>query len=1222
MNFMTTMLAGITIGALAVGAFAADPVDGTRSATSSRETLSLDRGWRFHFGDIPHTSFQANNDEAEGGGKGASAWGAASPRYNDKSWRELNLPHDFVLEQPLDPKANRAQGYRPRGIAWYRRELKLDPSDRGRHLELQFDGVATHCTVWFNGTPVHRNWNGYTSFSIDITSMARFGDETNTIAVRVDAGSMEGWWYEGGGIYRHTWLVKRDPVHIVTDGVYANPVKGADGQWRIPLEATLENSGRASATATVQVRVIDPKGNEIATAQAPATIDPWQKTTVKLSIPIDSPQLWSIDQPTLYTVTTRVTGEGKVDEVATKCGFRTICFDVSRGFLLNDQRLVIQGVCNHQDHAGVGVAVPDALLEFRLRKVKEMGANAIRSAHNPPSKELLDLCDRMGILFVDENRHFNAAAEYLAQLEWLVRRDRNHPSVILWSLFNEENALQGTEQGREMTRRMVAVVKNLDATRPVTAAMNRGQLAGDKPNPNSAAHELDVIGINYQVDKYASIRAAYPDKPIISTEDTSQVMTRGAFVTDWDKLVLASYDDKYPGWSDSNRSAWQAIAKQPSFAGGFIWTGFDYRGEPSPFGWPAVSSYFGCMDLCGFPKTAYFIRQAMWIHDRPVLTLVPHWNWAGKEGQPIRVMAVTNADRVELSLNGSLIEEKPVTKFDMVQWSVPYKPGRLEAVAKKDGKEVARFAVETTGKPAVVRLTPDRTTIGADGADVAVFTVAALDSEGRVVPTAQNKINFELQGAGRIIGVGNGDPTCHEPDTFVPTARVIPFGQWRWRPTAFSPDAQEATPELADDFDDSAWQQLGSKQMPMTENSTAVFRTRATLTQEDLAAGEIYACFGTIDDHGWIAINGHRVGESRFAQAPVIDISKHVRVGENVIAVAVKNEPGPGGVQADGKLVVWTRPKGWSRSLFNGLAQVIVQSTQEPGKFTLTARGDGLAPGTVAVQTESPRVRAGGADAEERAVFPVPPADIDAKRDGIPHGRLETVEYDSKTVGMRRKMLVYLPPGYSADRKYPVLYLLHGLGGTEHEWTGYCHADMILDNLIAEKKAVPMIVVMPNGRAQKDDRVPENIFTAAPSFAVFERDLLDDVIPAIEARYSVRADRGHRAIAGLSMGGGQALNFGLGHPDVFAWVGGFSSAPNTKQPAELVLNRASPARHSLIWLSCGSQDGLLHVSQRTHDHLKKHDIPHVWHVDHHGHDADEWRPNFYLFAQRLFISQP
>ncbi len=748
-----------SIGMVTLGFAAPGP-----EISRGREVLSLDQGWRFHLGDIAPTTFRPNGDEAQGGGKGGGAWGAASPAYDDASWRVLDLPHDWVVEQPFDPNAVRNQGYRPRGIAWYRRQFRLDPTARGRHLEVQLDGVSTHCSVWFNGSPVYQSQNGYRSFSIDISSMAQYGDTLNTLAVRVDAEAMEGWWYEGGGIYRHTWLVERSPLHIVTDGVYANPVRSAGGLWKIPVEALIENAESSTSNALVEVALSDPQGRIVAHGSSRTMIEAWQRVAAKLSLSVASPQLWSIQHPNLYTVFTKVSGGGKSDSTSTKCGFRTIRFDAKNGFLLNDRRVELQGACCHQDHAGVGVAMPDSLLEFRLRKLKQMGANAYRCAHNPPSKELLDYCDQMGILVMDENRHFNTSAEVLGDLEWLVRRDRNHPSVILWSLFNEENALQGTEQGQQMVRRMMGVVKSLDRTRPVTGAQNGGQLAGSQPNMHNAATELDVVGINYQVDLYKAIRAAYPDKPIISTEDTSQVMTRGAFATDWGKLALASYDDKFPGWTSENRADWAAIAHESSFGGGFIWTGFDYRGEPSPFAWPAVSSYFGCMDLCGFPKTAFFIRQALWVHDRPVLTLVPHWNWAGKEGEVIRVMALSNTDTVALYLNDKLIGEKPVDPVRMVEWQVKYAPGRLMAVGKKKGVEVVRFAVETTGEPVALRLTADRPNLGGDGADAQPITVEAIDAEGRPVPTTNVEVEFEIEGPGTIIGVGNGDPTSHEPE--------------------------------------------------------------------------------------------------------------------------------------------------------------------------------------------------------------------------------------------------------------------------------------------------------------------------------------------------------------------------------------------------------------------------------------------------------------------------
>jgi beta-galactosidase len=768
LGFLTLCLAAMNP---AVGAQSA----GAASAASLRQTLSLDEGWRFHLGDIARDSFAGGQgvnlyepDITYHGAKAGSAWGAAARGYDDKNWKLVDLPHDWVVEQPFDAKALKQQGYRPRGIAWYRRTFKLPASDRGKNIELQFDGVATHCTVYVNGSEVHHNWSGYASFQIDITPMARYGDDAiNTIAVRVDAEDTEGWWYEGGGIYRHTWLVKRSPVHIATDGVYANPVKAANGGWVVPAEVTLANTGLDAASASVDVGVFDAAGRRVAGARsAPVRIVPQGDAVAKVAVPVAAPQLWSVDKPHLYTVrTTVLQGAKPADAVDTTVGFRTIRFDTRKGFFLNDQPLKLQGTANHQDHAGVGVAVPDSIWDFRVRKLKEMGSNAYRTAHNPPAKELLDAADRQGMLVMDETRHFNASPEYLKQLQWLVRRDRNHPSVILWSLFNEEG-LEVNEEGMEIARVMNAVVKQLDTTRPTTGAQNKGQLGPDgKVNPKNAAQSLDVVGINYQTDDYDRIRAVYPDKPIVSTEDTSQVMTRGEYTTDWSKVV-ASYDDVYPGWAATSnaRNSWQAISRQTSFAGGFSWTGFAYRGEPTPYGWPSASSHFGALDLCGFPKTEFYVRQALWVKDKPVLTLVPHWNWPGKNGQNIKVLTPTNGDTVALFLNGQLVGEKKADPFQMVEWQVPYAPGRLEAVAKKDGREVARFAVETTGEPVALRLTPDRKALAGDGRDAVPVTVEAIDAQGRPVPTANLPVALELSGPGANIGVGNGDPNSHEPE--------------------------------------------------------------------------------------------------------------------------------------------------------------------------------------------------------------------------------------------------------------------------------------------------------------------------------------------------------------------------------------------------------------------------------------------------------------------------
>ena len=724
----------------------------------ARERLTLDYGWLFHLGDIPFPVIKGQGPSYENA-KAGRAWGAAAPECDDSEWRTLDLPHDWAVEGPFDPNENPTQGYRPRGIGWYRRHFKLDKSDQGKHFELQFDGVATQCVVWVNGILAHRNWCGYNSFNIDITPFAKFGDDVNTIAVRVDANPMEGWWYEGAGIYRHTWLVKRSPVHVVTDGIFANPIRNADGSWTVPIEATLGNFDTTAVEVDVEATLIDPTGSVVHRASATVTVNPLEESTVRIEIPVDSPQLWSVDEPALYKVRTTVRRDGQeVDQVVTRCGFRTIRFDPDQGFFLNDQPLKLKGVCNHQDHAGVGVAVPDSLWEYRIRRLKEMGANAYRCAHHPPSAEFLDACDRLGLLVMDENRNFNTTPEYMRLLEWLVRRDRNHPSVILWSVFNEE-PMQGTQQGYEMVRRMATAVKQLDRTRPVTAAQSNSMF-----NRFNASQAADVAGFNYQHEAYDQYHVANPTKPIISSEDTSAVMTRGEYSTDRNRAVLNSYDTEFQPWGTTHRNAWKAIAERPFVAGSFVWTGFDYHGEPQPLEWPATGSSFGCLDLCGFPKSAYYIRQALWIDDRPILQLLPHWNWPGRDGEPIHVMALTNAETVELVLNGKPIGEKSVDKYEMVSWDVPYEPGKLEAIAKDNGREVARFAVETTGPPVALQLLADRPSLAGDGCDAQPITVQAVDAHGRPVPTANLPVHFDLTGPGAIIGLGNGDPTCHEPE--------------------------------------------------------------------------------------------------------------------------------------------------------------------------------------------------------------------------------------------------------------------------------------------------------------------------------------------------------------------------------------------------------------------------------------------------------------------------
>ncbi|USI72739.1 beta-galactosidase GalA [Sphingomonas morindae] len=728
--------------------------------------VRLEQGWRFHQGDVadpPLPSLNAIYLSVKAG----NAQGAAGMVFDDSDWPVVRLPHDWAAAQPFVKTANIAQGYRPRGIGWYRRTLTLDPADRGKRIELQFEGAATLATVWINGNVVAHSWSGYSAIVIDMTPFARFGDEENVIAVRVDADASEGWWYEGAGLYRHVWLVRRAAVSIATDGVHCDPRRAADGGWQVPVTVRLDNVLEAPAAVAVLARLRAPDGRILAEGQAGARATPLDRAEARLVLtPGEAVQPWSVEAPTLYTVETELRRDGvTLDTRRIAIGFRTIRFDPAHGLLLNDRPVKIKGVCLHQDHAGVGVAVPDALLRWRLERLKEMGCNAIRCTHALPAAELLHLADRMGFLVMDENRRFNPAPDYLVQLEALVRRDRNHPSVILWSVFNEE-PMQGSPAGVEMVRRMVHAVRALDDSRPVTAAMN-----GAFFDPVNVSSAVDVTGFNYYQADYDRFHALHPDRPITSSEDTSAFETRGAFASDPARHVVSSYDVEAASWGATHRATWRAIAARPFVAGSFVWAGFDYHGEPTPFDWPTASSLFGIMDLCGFAKTAFDIHRAHWRDDRPVVSIAPHWTWPGREGQPIPVLVMSNAEEVALRVNGRLIGRQRVDRIMGNSWTIAYQSGRIEATGYAGGRIVATAAHETAGPPVALRLTPARTVMAGDGEDVQPVTIDAVDARGRHVPIADAPARFTVAG-GTIIGVGNGDPNSHEPEQ-VPARRLF-----------------------------------------------------------------------------------------------------------------------------------------------------------------------------------------------------------------------------------------------------------------------------------------------------------------------------------------------------------------------------------------------------------------------------------------------------------------
>jgi len=935
------------------------------AADSPREHLSLDANWKFHLGDDWPDALHLD--------KAGASTGPAAEKFSDMAWRAVTLPHDWAIELPFDSSSDGSHGFKPVGpgfpknsVGWYRRSFDLPAADSGRRIWLTFDGAFRDTTVWVNGWLVKRHESGYYPFREDITDVVHFGGK-NVIAVKVDASRFEGWFYEGAGIYRHVWLDEAAPVAIAPDGIFVysrfkNNMPSSKAQ--INVEARLLNAQTNAAMATVHCEIISPDGKSLVKFKEKENVKGAGQRTLKLEAKVSSPVLWSPESPKLYKLVTTVEADGKVvDRKETEFGIRTVGFDKDKGFLLNGKHYELQGTCNHQDMAGVGAALPDALQIFRVAKLKEFGCNAIRTSHNPPTPELLDACDRLGMLIMDESRLLGSDQQNLQKWDDQIRRDRNHACVAIWSIANEEFSVQDSPQGGNVARTMQNYVKQLDPTRPVTYAAPEGDtFAG-------VNGVIEVRGWNYHVgkssDQYGkdmdSYHAKHPNQPNVGTEQGSTVSTRGIYANDKDRGYVSAYDVNAPSWANLAEEWWRVFADRPWLSGGFVWTGFDYRGEPTPYGWPCINSHFGILDVCGYPKDNFYYYQSWWTTNI-VLHLLPHWNWPGKEGQEIRVDALSNCKQVELFLNGASLGRQTMKPNSKLSWQVKYAPGTLSAKGFDAATNViAEAKVETTGAATQIQLTPDRKTINADGEDVSVFTVAALDAQGRAVPVAQNKINFAVEGAGKILGVGNGDPSCHEPDTYIAAVPVkaIPVSNWRWK-LAPLPAKGELASEYANAFDDSAWSTIKPKtdgdtgDMFLKENETAFYRAHVQVTQDDLNNPFVQIRFGTIDDQGWVFVNNQPVGESHdWSAAPVFDIKSVLHAGDNVIAVAVKNDSGSGGLNPGVNVEIVSKPTAapWSRSLFNGLAQIIVQSTKDAGEIKLTATADGLQSATATVTT-------------------------------------------------------------------------------------------------------------------------------------------------------------------------------------------------------------------------------------------------------------------------------
>ncbi len=736
-----------------------------------RQTSNFDHDWRFHLGDVA---------------------GAQAPAFADSGWRTLDLPHDWSIEGEFSEQnpAGVAGGALPGGVGWYRKTFTVSPVDSGKVVFVEFDGVYRNSEVWINGQYLGKRPYGYSSFRYELTPNVRFGAGRNVIAVRVDNSQQpNSRWYSGSGIYRHVRLVTSDPMHVAQWGTYiTTPVVSVDSS-HVTIRTSLRNERRVEQPIVLSTVVYDSAGREVAAVSTMGRIPGDSVAELVQDLTISRPVLWSLERPYLYRAVSRVRcGNSVCDTYTTPFGVRSFVFRVDSGFFLNGRHIKIRGVCLHHDLGALGAAVNTRAIERQLEIMRAMGANAIRTSHNPPAPELLDLTDRMGFIVLDEafdmwkkektpyDYHLDWDAWHVRDLSDMVLRDRNHPSVFMWSIGNEvmEQWTNGDSTAAPIARELAAIVRALDPTRPITQAANNGS----PQNPVFHAGALDLLGHNYHHEVWAEFPVQYPGAKFLITEAMSALNSRGVYEQPSDSVAsyetpyvknlgpqpnkdyrLSSYDNRKAFWGSLHEESLRLFERYPFLSGMFVWQGIDYLGEPTPYEWPARSSYFGVVDLAGLPKDPFYLYQSVWT-ERPMLHLLPHWNWT--PGESIDVWAYTNADEVELFLNGkSLGVKRKPEPVSHLMWRVAYAPGALRAVARKSDRVWVTAEVKTAGAPARVALVPDRARIRADGEDLSFVTVRVEDRAGVEVPTAEPLIRFRVSGPARIVGVDNGDQISH-----------------------------------------------------------------------------------------------------------------------------------------------------------------------------------------------------------------------------------------------------------------------------------------------------------------------------------------------------------------------------------------------------------------------------------------------------------------------------
>ena len=749
------------------------------TVAQTRSTQDFDNNWKFIL-DSTHNYSEIN--------------------VKDNNWRTLNLPHDWSIEGTFskDNPAGAGGGALPGGIGWYRKTFTIPAAEKGQSVFIRFDGVYKNSEVWINGNSLGIRPNGYITFQYDLTPYLKYGNEKNVIAVKVDNSKQpNSRWYSGSGIFRNVWLIKTNKLHVDKWGTFISTPNVSQEVATVNVVTEIRNQYRSSKDIVLKTTLYDASGKEIATDSKNATIPESVEEkpfSLDRSFNVKNPNLWSLERPYLYKAVSQIILDGKtIDSYETKFGIRTFYFDADKGFFLNGKHVKILGVCDHHDLGALGAAINTRAIERQLQMLKAMGVNGIRTSHNPPAPELLDLADKIGFIVMDEafdmwkkpktkfDYHLDWDKWHKRDLEDQVLRDRNHPSVFIWSVGNEipeqgGNASKGDTAGRVIARELVGIVKSLDTTREIVTANNEPGIH----NNIIQSGAFDLIGYNYHQNEWENFHKIRPGKKMIVTESTSALEMRGYYdlvpfdsirrwPSRWDRrfvnpngdYTVSAYDNVSTPWGSTHEESVKALLKSDLVAGMYIWTGFDYLGEPTPYTWPARSSYFGIIDLAGFPKDVYYMYQSVFTN-KPVLHIYPHWNW--KKGDTVDVIGYyNNADEVELFLNNKSLGIRKKTGDDLhVKWTVPFEPGTLKAISRKDGKTVLIAERKTAGAPAKILLKADRNKIHADGKDLSFITATIVDKDGNTAPRADNEIHFKINGVGFIAGVDNGSEISHE----------------------------------------------------------------------------------------------------------------------------------------------------------------------------------------------------------------------------------------------------------------------------------------------------------------------------------------------------------------------------------------------------------------------------------------------------------------------------